>query len=484
MNSIEKILKQYKNISMIQFIEQILDWDSEVNLPSGGYIYRAEQAAWLAGVVHEKLTNRDFADTVMSFIPTDNDLLNNEIAHIKRIVELEQKIPQKLREEQARLSAKAGGIWEEAKKSGDDSQFIQILTQMIQLEREYCNCKGFNETPYDALLDDYDRNLCYSFVENLFNRLVPQLQELINNAKEDSGELHFFADKTKQEKICRIIIKELELDPNRSRLDVSTHPFTATLGIGDVRITTNYDENNFTSSMFSTLHEGGHAIYELETQNIFGDSPCAAIVSLAQHESQSRFFENIVGRSKAFCEYIFPQLQAVVLPENSKLETFIQCVNSISYTPIRVESDELYYNLHIALRTKLEYNLISEKLQVKDLNEAWNHEFELLFNKKPQNKKEGYLQDVHWANGLFGYFPTYTIGNLIAAQVAEKLSDDTSVFSKTFDKNSIPTIKNWLRENFYIHGNSFCTEELVKKVTGKALSSQPLISDLKKRYCR
>ncbi|MCH5149330.1 MAG: carboxypeptidase M32 [Spirochaetales bacterium] len=484
MNSTKKILEHYKNILMIQFIEQILDWDSEVNLPSGGYAYRAEQAAWLAGVVHEKLTNRDFTDSIMSFIPTDNNLLNNEIAHIKRIVELEQKIPQKLREEQARLSAKAGGIWEDAKKSGDDSQFIRVLEQIIQLEREYCDCKGFNETPYDALLDDYDENLCYSFVENLFDTLVPQLQELIHNAKEDSGELYFFADKTTQEKICRIIIKELGLDPNRSRLDVSTHPFTATLGLGDVRITTNYNENNFTSSMFSTLHEGGHAIYELETQSIFGDSPCASIVSLAQHESQSRFFENIVGRSKAFCEYIFPQLQAVVLPENIKSETFTQCVNSISYTPIRVDSDELYYNLHIALRTKLEYSLISGKLQVKDLNEAWNHEFELLFNKTPQNKKEGYLQDVHWSSGLFGYFPTYTIGNLIAAQIAEKLNDDTDIFSKTFDKNSIPAIKNWLRENFYIHGNSLCTEELAKKVTGKVLSSQPLISDLKKRYCR
>lgn len=484
MNSTEKLLKQYKTISIMQSIEQILDWDSEVNLPSGGYAYRAEQAAWLAGVVHEKLTDREFADGVMSFIPADDDLLNDEMAHIRRIVELELKIPQKLREEQARLSAKAGGIWENAKESGDDSQFIEILAQMIRLEREYCDCKGFTETPYNALLDDYDRNLSYSFVEKLFNELVPELQGLISNAKKDSGALNFFADKAKQEKVCRMIMKELSLDPNRSRLDVSTHPFTATLGIGDVRITTNYDENNFTSSMFSTLHEGGHAVYELETQNILGDSPAAVIVSLAQHESQSRFFENIVGRSKAFCEYIFPQLQATILPSDITFETFLQCVNSVSYTPIRVDSDELYYNLHIALRTKMEYGLINGDLQVKDLNEAWNHNFKLLFDKEPQNKKEGYLQDVHWASGLFGYFPTYTIGNLIAAQTAEKLESDTGVFSKTFDSDGIPTIKKWLRENFYIHGNRLCTDELVKKVTGKPLSSHALISDLKKRYCR
>ena len=187
---------------------------------------------------------------------------------------------------------------------------------MIKLEREYCDCKGFENDAYDALLDDYDRNLSYSSVENLFNDLIPQLQELLAHAKEDKGELRFFADKSKQEKLSNIIIQEIGLDPTRSRLDVSTHPFTATLGVGDVRITTNYDENNFTSSMFSTLHEGGHALYELETQNIFGDSPCASIVSLAQHESQSRFFENIVGRSKAFCEYIFPQLSKIILPEN------------------------------------------------------------------------------------------------------------------------------------------------------------------------
>ena len=482
MNKADKILKQYKNITLIQYLEQILDWDSEVNLPSGGYEYRAEQAAWLASVVHQKLTDPEFVNDVLSFIPDNNGLQKDEIAFIKRVVELEQKIPEKLREKQARLSAKAGGIWEEAKKSGDDSDFIQILNQMIKLEREYCDCKGFENDAYDALLDDYDRNLSYSSVENLFNDLIPQLQELLAHAKEDKGELRFFADKSKQEKLSNIIIQEIGLDPTRSRLDVSTHPFTATLGVGDIRITTNYDENNFTSSMFSTLHEGGHALYELETQNIFGDSPCASIVSLAQHESQSRFFENIVGRSKAFCEYIFPQLSKIILPENITAETFHRCVNSVSYTPIRVDSDELYYNLHIALRTKLEHELINGNLQASDLNEAWNQEFERLFNKKLQSKKDGYLQDVHWSSGLFGYFPTYTIGNLIAAQVAQKLNNDTAIFSGKFDKDSIPTIKAWLRKNFYIHGNKYCTEDFVKKVTGEALNAKPLIEDLKKRY--
>ena len=195
MNKADKILKQYKNITLIQYLEQILDWDSEVNLPSGGYEYRAEQAAWLASVVHQKLTDPEFVNDVLSFIPDNNGLQKDEIAFIKRVVELEQKIPEKLREEQARLSAKAGGIWEEAKKSGDDSDFIQILNQMIKLEREYCDCKGFENDAYDALLDDYDRNLSYSSVENLFNDLIPQLQELLAHAKEDKGELRFFEKK-------------------------------------------------------------------------------------------------------------------------------------------------------------------------------------------------------------------------------------------------------------------------------------------------
>ena len=483
MSKATNILKHYKDITMIQYLEQILDWDSEVNLPSQAYAYRAEQAAWLAGVVHQKLTEPKFVEDVLSFVPGDNELQNDEIAHIKRIVELEQKIPEQLRTEQARLSATAGGAWENAKKTGDDSEFLPILTQIIQLEREYCKCKGFEKDIYDALLDDYDRNLSYSFVENLFDNLVPQLQNLIADAKEDKGSLRFFADKSKQEKLSNFIIQEIGLDPTRSRLDVSTHPFTATLGIGDVRITTNYDENNFTSSMFSTLHEGGHALYELETQAIFADSPCASIVSLAQHESQSRFFENTIGRSKAFCNYIFPQLKDLLLPDNITPEIFHSCVNSISYTPIRVDSDELYYNLHIALRTKLEHELINGNLQAADLNTAWNEEFYRLFGKKLQSKKDGYLQDVHWSSGLFGYFPTYTIGNLIAAQVAKKIDNDTAVFSKDFDKNSIPVIKDWLRKNFYIHGNRCCTEDFVKKVTSESLSPDALIEDLKRRYC-
>lgn len=483
MNTAEKILEQYKTITMIQYLEQVLDWDSEVNLPCAGYTYRAEQAAWLAGVVHQKLTEPKFVDDVLSYVPGDNALQNDEIAHIRRMVELEQKIPEKLRKEKARLSAKAGGLWEAAKQSGDDSEFLPILTQIIHLEHEYCKCKGFEKDIYDALLDDYDRNLSYSFVEKLFNNLVPQLKELINNAKEAGGKLRFFADKAKQEKLSRIIMNEIGMDLQRSRLDISTHPFTATLGIGDVRITTNYDENNFTSSMFSTLHEGGHALYELETQRIFRDSPCASIVSLAQHESQSRFFENVIGRSRAFCEYIFPQLKELFLPEGITPEVFHGCVNSVSYTPIRVDSDELYYNLHIALRTKLEHSLINDDLQPKDLSDAWDYEFELLFNKKPESKKDGYLQDVHWSCGLFGYFPTYTIGNLIAAQLATKVNNETGIFDRAFNKNSIPAIKEWLCKNFYVHGNRYCTEDLVKKVTGQPLSTDSLIADLKKRYC-
>ena len=171
------------------------------------------------------------------------------------------------------------------------------------------------------------------------------------------------------------------------------------------------------------------------------------------------------------------------MPEDITPEIFHDSVNSVSYTPIRVDSDELYYNLHIALRTKLEHSLINDDLQPKDLSDAWDYEFELLFNKKPESKKDGYLQDVHWSCGLFGYFPTYTIGNLIAAQLATKINSDTGIFDKVFDKNSIPTVKEWLCKNFYVHGNRYCTEDLVKKVTGQSLSTDSLIADLKKRYC-
>lgn len=487
----QKVIQQYREIAVLESLEQVLNWDTEVNLKRDGYRYRGEQTGFLAKQLHKRLTDRNFVDRVDALLDSSeyenlSYLQKQEILFVKRKIDLETKIPVKLREGMARIAAIATGVWKEAKHSGDYTVYLRLLEKLIQLAREYCEYKGYKEDPYDALLDDYDRGLTYRAVNEWFSTLVPELQRIIAQVKEIQCDFLFRRMEIGiQRKICEVLVRTMELDENKIRLDESTHPFTATLGLSDVRITTNYDPFHFTGSIFSTLHEGGHAVYELGGQTSFGISPCGSITSMALHESQSRFFENCVGRSQAFIEYFFPMIRSLSQPilDDVCPQEFYHAVNQIYYTPIRVNADEVYYNLHIALRTELEHQLINGDLRVSDLNDCWNEQFRFYFHKEIFDKREGYLQDIHWVDGLFGYFPTYTMGNLIAAQLAETLQEETGIFSRSFTDSSFSVIRQWLQKSLYSLGNILTSGEAVRKITGRELSSEALICDLKKRYC-
>ena len=480
MDVYNKVIKHYKQITLINHITGLLDWDMNVNLPPHGYESRGEQMAYCAKTKHLLLIDEKFNDLIDE-LQGDTSLserMKSEISFIKHKVEIQKKIPVALVEELAILSSIATGKWEQAKETGDDSDYLPVLNTIFTLTREYAQCKGFVNDPYNALLDDYDRGLTYSIVESLFSTVKEKTLTILNTRKIENNNYNWEDVSVANQKIISDrIIDFLGIDRNKLILSESTHPFTATVGNGDVRITTAYTENDFLSSIYSTLHEAGHALYELGVHKEFGDSPCGDIVSLSLHESQSRFYENCIGRSRSFIEFFFPIIKEVCNDQFASIsvDQFYAAVNKISDTPIRIESDEINYNLHIILRTKIERDLINKTIDVTDINEIWNKEFYDMFNKKIIDKRSGYLQDIHWAGGGIGYFPTYTMGNIIATQFAKLLNDETGVLNKPFSKQSFTTISGWFQNRLYRYGNTLTSFDLVTKVTGNAIDPLPLI---------
>jgi carboxypeptidase Taq len=483
----------------LKSIASLLGWDQETYMPRGGGDARAEQMALMAGMMHERGTSRELGDLISA---CEGEKLNDQqaacVREFRRDYDKRTKLPQSRVEELARTGSKAQDVWKDARKNNDFKAFAPWLTKMVDLSRQKAEAYGFKPGGelYDALLDEYEPNATARQVEGVFTPLGEKLSALVKELKDSGdapsdGPITVHAPKDRQHALGLHVLRAIGFDLNAGRLDVTTHPFCEGLAPGDTRLTTRYDEKYFPGALYGTMHEAGHGMYEQglpkskthdgpggEAINSFG-TPLADDISLGIHESQSRMWENMVGRSRPFWNWIYQEAcdQFAELGKYDQDEVY-RAVNIVRPTYIRVEADEGTYNLHVMLRFGIERAMIAGDLSVGDLPGAWNERFKALLGLDVPDDANGCLQDVHWSFGLFGYFPTYTLGNLYAAQFWQTINKDLPGLESDFAKGDFGRLKTWLNENIHAHGRRYSAGELCEKLTGKPLESQPLMDYL------
>jgi len=490
----QQLCEAAQEVALLARIQHLLDWDEHTKMPKAGGAYRAEQTAYMAGLVHQKQTAPEIGDWLDQLVdsPAADDPTSDtgaNIRHLKRDYEKKTRLPQALVEQLARACVLGQQTWVEARRASDFEQFRPQLAEIICLKREEAAALGYRDTPYDPLLDDYEPGESTANVarvlDELRDALVPLVQAIASS--KERAEVSLLARRYPvgvQESFGTQVAELIGFDFNAGRLDVTDHPFCTGLGPGDVRITTRYDEHAFSDAFFGILHEAGHGLYDQGLPREQYGLPLGEDVSLGIHESQSRLWENQVGRSRAFWEHVFPQAQAA-FPEalgNVELSAFYGAINDVRPSLIRVEADEVTYNLHILIRFELEQALIEDRLPVADLPGAWNEKYEHYLGITPPNDAEGVLQDVHWSAGLFGYFPTYALGNLYAAQFFRQAATDLGDLDGSFRHGDFAPLLGWLRQHIHSHGRRYSATELVERITGAPLQHDALMSQLAQKY--
>ncbi|NOY43131.1 MAG: carboxypeptidase M32 [Planctomycetes bacterium] len=490
----QRLCDQAKEAAMIDSILQLLEWDERTKMPSTGGAYRADQAAYLAGLTHQKQTEpkighwlEELANSPLTADPhSDTGAI---VRLLRRDYEKKVKLPQTLVEELTRTASHAQQVWAEARQANDFAKFQPLLEKTVGLKRQEAAALGYEATPYDALLDQYEPGETAENVARVLSALRDALVPLVQAIADSSTrpEVAVLAREyptAAQEQLGKQAAAEIGFSFEAGRLDVTDHPFCVTLGPRDIRLTTRYDERSFNDGFFSILHEAGHGIYEQGLPDEQFGTPLGEYVSTAIHESQSRMWENQVGLSQSFWQHFYPQAQQAFPTALSDVDlaTFHQAINEVRPSLIRVEADEVTYNLHILIRFELEKALIEDDLQVADLPGAWNEKYKHYLGITPPNDTDGVLQDVHWSAGLFGYFPTYALGNLYAAQFFVQAQKDLGDLDASFAKGQFSPLREWLRTNIHQHGRRYTPAELVQRITNAPLSHEPLMNHLTKKY--
>ena len=482
-------------IQLLAHSESILSWDQETYMPSGSVEERSRQLSLLSGLIHERITS-DTVKSVFEGIEKEADLPLSDFneadqLYLKRFFDIYKKqtsLPLKLVTELTRQASITQSVWVEARGGNDFSLFSTQFDKMLSLVLEKAECLGYSESPYDALLDEYEKGMTSSFVDSIFTPIEHQVKDLLRRITAapqiDDSFLRRNFPAALQEKAGVKLLKPLGYDNSRGRLDVSTHPFTTKLGFNDVRITTRYDERYYPSGLYSIIHEAGHALYEQGISDKLKDTCLAQGTSLGIHESQSRMWENFVGRSLPFWKYFSPHLKSV-FPENLDgfdYDDIFRAVNRVEPSFIRVEADEVTYNLHVILRFRIEKELVEGDISVSDLPERWNSLSRDLLGIVPDKNSMGVLQDVHWSMGALGYFPTYLLGNLYCAQFYRKMEKEEGSLDSFIEDGNFSVILNWLRSNIHQYGSMYNPGELVEKVTSEPLNPEYFINYLNDKY--
>ncbi len=462
-----------------------LSWDQETVMPRGAADQRAEEAGALQGVLHARRTDPRLGEWLAAIDGATLDpVAQANLRHIRRSYARTMKVPAKLAGALARLTSVAQGVWAEARAKDDFAAFAPTLREVLALKREEGAALADGGNVYDALLDDYEPGATAESLEAMFGALRPRLVALRDEirGKPEPAKLAGAFDEAAQMKLARHIAKTFGYDMSRGRVDKAVHPFSSGSG-NDVRITTRTAADDPFNCLYSTIHEVGHASYE---QNIDPDyllTPLGAGVSMGVHESQSRIYENQLGRSRAFCGYLFGQMQEafgdIGLPD---AEAFYGAVNRVHGGYIRTEADEVQYNLHVLLRFDLERALIARDLEVDDLEAAWNDRFEADFGYKVDRAANGVLQDVHWSVGLFGYFPTYTLGNVYAGCLHTALREAQPDLDAALAEGDLTGATGWLRAHLQVHGGLYEPRALIERATGCAPDEAPLLDYLEGKF--
>jgi len=490
-----ELRERFLKIAYLRSSLRLLSWDQETYMPQGGEKHRAGQVSTLSALAHSMLVEPRTGELLDPLWEQVKELGPQSDVHVnvrewKRLHDQAVKLPEELVRELSRARVMAHGAWVEARAASDFSVFQPHLEKLVELSRKKAIYLGFEENMYDALLDLYEPGEKTANIEALFASLVPGLKDILSRltaggVQEDSGIKGSFPLES-QKVLARLMAASMGYDFSAGRLDTVVHPFSTRIGPGDTRITTRWNEGDFTEAIFGVLHEAGHGLY---SQNLpaeaFG-TPLGESVSLGIHESQSRLWENIVGRSLEFWEYFFPVARGIFpgALDGMDVHGFVRSINRVRPSFIRVEADEVTYNLHVFLRFQIEKEIITGQLSVEDIPARWNELFEDIFDMEVPDDSQGCLQDVHWSGAAFGYFPTYTLGNIYSAMIFEAALEDMPGLKDEFRNGQFMGLKGWLTENIYSLGQRYRARELVENVTGKRPGCESFLDYLRAKYQR
>jgi len=490
----EKLVARSREVALLSSAVALSQWDQRVLLPPKGGEYRGSLIAYLATLRHDRFTAPEVGDWLA--IVESGDLVCDpesdaaaNTRELRHSYDRETKLPGELVAEQAAAAVAGEAAWVQAREQGDFALFAPALQRLVSLAVRVAEAVGYGAEVYDALIDEYEPGFTAAqaaeVLGGLRSELVPLVDRICGADHQPRGGImarHYPVEA--QDALTRAVLMAVGFDLEAGRIDTSVHAFSEMLGVGDTRLTTRYNPDDFREGLLGALHEAGHGLYNQGLDPVYAGTPLGSSVSHGIHESQARLWENAVGHSPAFWAHFFPQAQRL-FPEalgDVPQDDFVFALNDVKRTFIRVDADEVTYNLHIMLRFELERELIARRLAVKDLPEAWNEGFARLFGVPVTDDRQGCLQDVHWSCGWFGYFPTYALGNIYAAQLWAKASGDLGDLERSFARGDFSALREWLRDNVHRHGSRYPAAVLVEKVTGQPPSSGPLLAYLRGRY--
>lgn len=480
---VKKMMGYYEAISLMY-------WDLRTGAPKQGVEQRSEVIGMLSSEVFKMSTSDEMASYIENLSGKNlNEITKKTLEECKKEYERNKKIPAEEYKEYVILQSKAESVWEDAKEHSDFEMFLPYLEKLVETNKRFIEYWGYEGHKYNTLLDMYEPGITVEVLDQVFGELREKIVPLVksiseSNHKPDTDFLFKSFPKEKQKEFSLEVLKQMGYNFQAGRLDETVHPFATGLNPGDVRVTTNYNENDFRTAVFGTIHEGGHALYE---QNISTDligTPLCTGTSMGIHESQSLFYENFVGRSESFWKKNYDLLKEYTDGQfdNIELDEFYRAINESKPSLIRIEADELTYPLHIIVRYEIEKGLFNDEIEVKDLPKIWNEKYEEYLGIRPESDSKGVLQDVHWAGGSFGYFPSYALGYMYAAQFKAKLLEDLPNYDQLLEEGNLLPIKEWFTKHVHQFGKMKKPLEIVNDVTGEGLNAGYLVDYLYKKY--
>ncbi len=486
----EQLIRLVKDVATVQQVGALLGWDQETYMPKKASANRANQLALIAGIAHDKQTSPELGSLLAKAEQEEDDdfVVRTNLRETRRIYDRDVKLPTQLVKDIAKATSLAQAAWAKARADSDFDQFAPHLDKLLDLKREVADKIGWDTEPYDALMDEYEPGARAADVQAVFDDLKEDLVPLVAAIKDaprqpDLEILKRDCPVDKQQEFGRRVLDAMTFDKEAGRLDVAVHPFCSGATPNDVRLTTRYDRNYFPMALFGTMHEAGHGLYEQGLDPQHTGTPMCSSVSLGIHESQSRLWENQVGRSLPFWEHFYADFQRTFpVMADVPLPAFHFAINNVRPSLIRVEADEVTYGLHIMLRFNIERQMIAGKLATRDVPDKWNSLFEEYVGITPPDNAQGCLQDIHWSMGIFGYFPTYQLGNLYAAQFFAAAKQALPDLDDQIRRGELGPLREWLRDNIHKHGMRYRANELAEVVTGEGLTAKPFMAYLRAKF--
>ena len=487
---IQLFMAQAQELTELRSVLETLLWDQETMMPALGGPFRARQLSVLSALHHQKLTSPDLGEVLESLSTADLDLWPRAaVRELRRQHEKAVRLPEALVRELAETTSLAHAAWVTARQKSDFAAFAPWLEKVLRLKRQEARCLQVSDSLYEALLDHYEPGMRVGELDELFALIRPKLTSLLQKIQASPRQpkrnlLKGEFSVAQQESFGRSVLSAMGFQWEAGRLDRSPHPFCSGLSPLDVRLTTRYSEQDFSSSLFGMIHEGGHGLYEQGLNPEHYGSPACDGISLGIHESQSRLWENQVARSGAFWEHWFPRLQQTFAGQldNVFLKDFLHAINRVEASLIRVEADEVSYGLHVIMRYDLEKQMMDGDLEVQDLERTWNTSMKEYLDIVPSNSAEGVLQDTHWSQGLMGYFPTYLLGNLYAAQIFHQAKKVFPDLDKDIGGGNLTPLREWLGEEIHRHGKTISAKKLIERISGEALKSNYFLDYLEQKF--